>query len=804
MVQTVTDRDGDSAAATIDVGAGNAFRIEDDGPKATVNGALAVPALVLDESALPAAGDGVRTATAQFATNFDNAVGIYGTDGAGSVAYTLKLTGNNVGSGLFALDAADTTAGDGDGIGKGAEIVLNQAGNVVTGSVGGTDYFTISINNATGAVTFSQTSNIWQGNTGSADESETLKTAVANALQVVQTVTDRDGDTASATIDVGAGNAFRIEDDGPMAQSDTNLVAATAGATTTGNVITGVSSAGVGGADAIGTDGGGTIASIRSDNGAGAQGTVGQSLAGQYGNLVINANGSYTYTRTAATTITGEDKFTYVLKDADGDASPANLVFTIDTLGVAGGHFDVDTYNDTGRTGYGNSDGHIHEYDNKYGLRNIDAFNMAGSSLQNITANILDTSTQVFRLMAINGARNAGVNIEINGVTYDAFNYGVDGKGENMQLYTLNAAVAAANSNVQLLTSLDISFPADAITTGGLRGTVTGDVKPNKISPDGEWRTGGFSMWAVEVKPDPVQVAGNGMLEVNDATDGYKLTKGDIHLDPNTVMTDVIKGITTETGGTFTQGHGILHEISAFWHWGAGSGADYTYLTPALWQRASGGDLPAGTPFPSSDPNQFVYDTAQFRGGAIGSDTGNDVITGWSSNDLILGMGGNDTINGGAGNDDLRGGAGNDIIVGGKGNDILTGGSGADTFKWNSGDQGTGAAPAADIIKDFNTTTTDDANKDVLDLRDLLVNENHTIGNGNLSSYLEFAQTKTVAVDGTNEVTLSVHSQGAPAVDQTIVLQNVTMAQLAGVPAGNPTSADVISHLLANKQLITD
>jgi protease-4 len=37
---------------------------------------------------------------------------------------------------LFALDAADTTDGDGDGIGQGAEIVLNQTGNTITGSVG--------------------------------------------------------------------------------------------------------------------------------------------------------------------------------------------------------------------------------------------------------------------------------------------------------------------------------------------------------------------------------------------------------------------------------------------------------------------------------------------------------------------------------------------------------------------------------------------------------------------------------------------------------------------------------------------
>ena len=38
-------------------------------------------------------------------------------------------------SGLYALDAADTkdAGGDGDGIGQGSQILLNQAGNTITG-----------------------------------------------------------------------------------------------------------------------------------------------------------------------------------------------------------------------------------------------------------------------------------------------------------------------------------------------------------------------------------------------------------------------------------------------------------------------------------------------------------------------------------------------------------------------------------------------------------------------------------------------------------------------------------------------
>jgi Ca2+-binding RTX toxin-like protein len=154
--------------------------------------------------------------------------------------------------------------------------------------------------------------------------------------------------------------------------------------------------------------------------------------------------------------------------------------------------------------------------------------------------------------------------------------------------------------------------------------------------------------------------------------------------------------------------------------------------------------------------------------------------------------GGNDVIDAGAGNDTVYGQEGNDIIIGGAGNDILSGGSGADTFKWGNADKGTGATPAIDTIKDFNPTTTDAANKDVLDLRDLLQGENA----GNLSSYLSFSQTGA-------DVTLSVHSAGAAGqVDQKIVLQGVTLAQLAGGHTAD--SAGVIANLLANNKLVTD
>jgi len=52
---------------------------------------------------------------------------------------------------------------------------------------------------------------------------------------------------------------------------------------------------------------------------------AGTTVNGQYGQLTINADGSYSYSRSAGTPGGVSDVFTYTLTDADGDASTATL-----------------------------------------------------------------------------------------------------------------------------------------------------------------------------------------------------------------------------------------------------------------------------------------------------------------------------------------------------------------------------------------------------------------------------------------------------------------------------------------------
>src|SRR5690606_36239936 len=140
-------------------------------------------------------------------------------------------------------------------------------------------------------------------------------------------ITDADGDAASDTLDI------EIVDDAPAARADSDSVAEDGPATADGNVLTGL-----GGGDANATDG---VADTQGADGATvtaiAGGSVGESLAGAYGALTLNADGSYSYILDNASQpvqglSAGEvltETFTYTITDGDGDTSTTTLTITI-------------------------------------------------------------------------------------------------------------------------------------------------------------------------------------------------------------------------------------------------------------------------------------------------------------------------------------------------------------------------------------------------------------------------------------------------------------------------------------------
>ncbi|WP_095058963.1 retention module-containing protein [Pseudomonas sp. Irchel s3f7] len=160
----------------------------------------------------------------------------------------------------------------------------------------------------------------------------------ANSLgeQFAVTVVDDNGTTANATFDVS------IIDDLPQGVNDSNAgTASETLLTLNGNVLTND----VQGADRV---------SIGENTGPITAGV----FIGTYGTLVLNANGTYSYsldtTDADFKALTGggngTETFTYTITDADGDTSTANLVLqihnnddgvTIDGLNVNGGELSV-------------------------------------------------------------------------------------------------------------------------------------------------------------------------------------------------------------------------------------------------------------------------------------------------------------------------------------------------------------------------------------------------------------------------------------------------------------------------------
>ena len=168
---------------------------------------------------------------------------------------------------------------------------------------------------------------------------------------IAVTLTDVDGSNAASSLIV------RVVDDVPTAVNDVDAVTEDGPTVATGNVVSGVdggfgpdANASDGAADTRGADGFGSIAWT---------GAVGNTVAGTYGTLTIDAAGNYSYQlNNSLAAVQGlsagetlPEVFSYTLTDADGDTSPATLTITF--TGDANSPTatsQTDTTNDTAAT----------------------------------------------------------------------------------------------------------------------------------------------------------------------------------------------------------------------------------------------------------------------------------------------------------------------------------------------------------------------------------------------------------------------------------------------------------------------
>ncbi|OEE67672.1 hypothetical protein A1OO_18200 [Enterovibrio norvegicus FF-33] len=151
-------------------------------------------------------------------------------------------------------------------------------------------------------------------------------------------------------------------------------------------------------------------------------------------------------------------------------------------------------------------------------------------------------------------------------------------------------------------------------------------------------------------------------------------------------------------------------------------------------------------------------------------------------------------VHGGAGEDILAGGLGEDILTGGAGDDQMWGGdidgtgdSAADTFAWKSGDFGTAANVANDVIKDFENGI------DVIDLSDAF----DTTG---VFTFTELANRLDIQTVG-GDTRIQVFDDASAPI-QNILIEGHTLNELLGMDASGLTQDEILESMLMTGQLV--
>ncbi|SHN40377.1 immunoglobulin-like domain-containing protein, partial [Rhizobacter sp. OV335] len=763
--------------ATIAVATGVGSIVDNDQP----------PAIDLDSNNSTATGIGYATTFTENGSGVsiaDSDIKITDVDSASLASATVTLTNAKSGD---VLTVGTLPAG----------ITANVVGNVITlsGAASLASYET-----AIRAITFSNTSD-------TPDTTNRVITVVAN-----------DGTsnsaTATTTISVVAVN------DAPVAHSDdANVTAsATLSVTAANGVI--LSAATPAGTDTDPEGDALTVAFAVAGTGTPATAitAAGTAITGTYGTLTLKSDGSYSYLASnadaVATGSTVNDVFTYQVKDPSGATSNATL--TIHVSGQA----DTLTAGTPTTTVITNTQGLNGEY---YGYNES---TVTGNRLHSDDASVgnldrvSDFNTLVNARNAAMGGSNAILGTSTAAVTgtVDArflaktIDYGsapdvTNSLGSNKNIAAGASTSSLTDANSSLYKFLHRTAGSDAgsltIESGTGAGSVIGTGPTNGL--------GTTTDAGVRLTGEVYMAAGSYDIRVT-ADDGFRL-KLDGH---QVAIFDDIQSPTTRvyTGVPITGGLTALELL--YWEQGGNAvlkieikttgTADSTYQTLGTSNFAMFSDANAPT---LSDTQDIIVSGGQYvirTGSTLDGGAGNDSLTGSAARDKLIG---------GDGNDSLNGGDGADTLIGGKGNDTLVGGLGHDVFQWKLADQGTTAAPARDVITDFDNTTN---SGDVLDLRDLLVGESHTANNvttatnigtnnataitvdhGNLNNYLHFSVVggnTVVEVSTTGGFTGGTYN--AAAVNQVITINNLNLT------SGFATDNQVLDDLLKRGKLVVD
>jgi VCBS repeat-containing protein len=405
------------------------------------------------------------------------------------------------------------------------------------------------------------------------------------------TITDGDGDTSTATLTVTIAGT----NDAPIAQADTNWVKEDTSTAATGNVLQDIVHAGAPSGffgDEIDwdVDHGSSIAVT-----AVAGGSVGSALAGTYGSVVINADGSYVYTlnngaanvQALAEGQTATDTFTYTVSDGLGGS--ANATLTVTLFGTNDAPTAVSDTNwvkeDTGTSATGNV------------LQNVTHAGAPSGSF----ADHADTDVDNGASLSVSAVAGGSVGGTVNG-TYGSIVINANGS----YTYTLNNSLGSVQSLIEGQTVTDtfsytVSDGQGGTSTANLTVTVFGTndgLSISNLTPEvqGGDATVNEANLATGSAPNAAALAQSGSFNVSTPNGLDDLTVGGHSIIDNGIFTPTT--FSTPLGNTlsFTSFDPVTGQVNYTFtltgadHHAAGNGANSLFedLSVVLTDKAGG------------------------------------------------------------------------------------------------------------------------------------------------------------------------------------------------------------------------
>ena len=701
------------------------------------------PVISVDETNL------ATNASASFAANFTSS---YGADGAGSITYAVGINAGSTG-------LVDTATGQ--------AVVLSLNAGVVEGRTASSNalVFTVSVDSA-GLVTLDQIRAVVHPTTD-ANESKTL--SADNLVTLTATITDKDGDTTNATVNIGSNLSFK--DDGPSMFTPDEIYIKDA--ITSANVVNALNFSGH-----YGSDGLGNVVFNASMIGVAHDADTG---------AILKFNGATLYYHYG---LTGGVQDTTILvastinSTAAISINDASVAFWCDINAASG----IYTMHSNGFISNGTETTATNSDVISAGNKPFAVLSDLGTTLQDAIITGSDTINTNSTTIGIGSGQNFGSG---DGIRFDFVNgaaFHANGGGTSDDTFSYDGTH-----------NLTTSFRDQVFVNGG--GSNTASITLSAIIADGDNTM--YQKPAGDSGENLLNLSGanikvyNGTTLLTQGTDYFVTDNGDaaktvtvtgLHdgwilevnnaLGFSAVQMDAATGTDAFKLGYFSYGEtNIGHPVELLFNI---TGSDGDGDTVASYIEA---EL-----FPASATQIGDTNLANLNDTLTGT-ASDDYLIGLTGNDILNGNGGNDTLIGGYGTDTLNGGIGNDILVGNQGKDSLTGGAGSDTFKFEEGDLTDSDLVHGDTITDFSGVVVggSSAGGDVIDLADLLTGagiDTHTLNDALILNYVHLAVDPANAANTLVQVDLDGAGAGAA----------VTIATLQGTAFSPTLMADLLTQ----------